>query len=107
MRSKHALNVPTVSITEVRKSPTRVFNLAAKKENAVYVSSHGMVVGVMLTPELFKSSTQHTEELEDRLIDAEAAPRPADTSTRIHTDTEIRGGHSTLTFYLDVDDGWK
>jgi hypothetical protein len=107
MAIMHTLDVPTASVTEVKKSPTRVFNLAAEKENAVYVFNRGSVSGVMLTQEQFEGFIQHIEELEDRLIDAETARRLADTSTRTYTDAEVRGNRATSTPHLDADDGWE
>jgi PHD/YefM family antitoxin component YafN of YafNO toxin-antitoxin module len=105
MATMHTLDVPTASITEVKKSPTRVFNLAAERASAVYVFNRGSVSGVMLTQEQFEGLIQHIEELEDRLIDAEAARRLVDTSARAYTDAEVRGNCSASTPHLDADDG--
>ncbi|MDR1083018.1 MAG: type II toxin-antitoxin system Phd/YefM family antitoxin [Coriobacteriales bacterium] len=103
----YTLNVPTASVTEVKKSPARIFDLAAERENAVYVFNRGSVSGVMLTQEQFEGFIRHIEELEDRLIDAEAARRLADTSVKTYTDAEVRGERSALSLPLDADDGWE
>jgi PHD/YefM family antitoxin component YafN of YafNO toxin-antitoxin module len=103
----HTLNVPTASLTDVKKSPTRIFNLAAERQNAVYVFNRGSVAGVLLTQEQFEGFIRHIEELEDRLLEAEAARRLADTSVRTYTDDEVRGNRSTSSPEQDADDGWE
>jgi hypothetical protein len=103
----HTLDVPTASITDVKKSPARVFDLAAEEQNAVYVFNRGSVSGVMLTQGQFEGFVRRIEELEDRLLDAEVARRLADTSARTYTDTEVRGDRSATIAPLDADDGWE
>jgi 3-methyladenine DNA glycosylase AlkD len=103
----HTLDVPTASITEVKKSPAKIFTLAAEKENAVYVFNRGSVSGVMLTQEQFEGFVQHIEELEDRLIDAEVARRLTDVSVKTYRDAEVRGERFAMIPSLDTDDGWE
>ena len=43
------LDVPTTSISEVKKSPTIVFKKAKEENTPVYVFNRGAVAGVMLT----------------------------------------------------------
>jgi DNA-damage-inducible protein J len=93
----HISDVPTASITDVKKSPARVFDLAAEEQNAVYVFNRGSVSGVMLTQGQFEGFVRRIEELEDRLLDAEAARRLADTSIRTYTDAEVHSDRSAVT----------
>lgn len=57
------LEVPTTSITEVKKSPMDVFNQAREAGTAVYVFNREKVAGVMLTQEQYENLLQ---ELHDR-----------------------------------------
>ena len=49
------LEVPTTSITEVKKSPMDVFNQAREAGTAVYVFNREKVAGVMLTQEQYEN----------------------------------------------------
>jgi hypothetical protein len=103
----HTLDVPTASITDVKKSPARIFSRAAEAGNAVYVFNRGTVSGVMLTQEQFEGFVRHIEALEDRLAESEAALRIADTATRTYTDAEVRGKRFDSPPCLDANDGWQ
>lgn len=46
------LEVPTSSITEVKRSPMEVFEQARKEGTGVYVFNREKVAGVMLTKEI-------------------------------------------------------
>ncbi|MFV0558960.1 MAG: type II toxin-antitoxin system Phd/YefM family antitoxin [Enterococcus sp.] len=48
------LEVPTTSITEVKKSPMDIFNQAREAGTAVYVFNREKVAGVMLTQEQYE-----------------------------------------------------
>ncbi|WP_122646575.1 type II toxin-antitoxin system Phd/YefM family antitoxin [Enterococcus mediterraneensis] len=52
------LEVPTTSITEVKKSPMDVFNQAREAGTAVYVFNREKVAGVMLTQEQYETLLQ-------------------------------------------------
>lgn len=52
------LEVPTTSITEVKKSPMDVFNQAREAGTAVYVFNREKVAGVMLTQEQYENLLQ-------------------------------------------------
>lgn len=60
------LEVPTTSITEVKKSPMDVFNQAREAETAVYVFNREKVAGVMLTQEQYENLLQELHELRAR-----------------------------------------
>jgi len=101
------LTLPTASISDVKKWPGKVFDLAAETHNAVYIFNRGTVSGVMLTREQFESLNQHIEDLEDRLLDAEAAKRLSSKKTKVYTDTGVRGSLAKETPTLDKYDGWQ
>ncbi len=52
------LEVPTTSITEVKKSPMDVFQQAREAETGVYVFNREKVAGVMLTQEQYEALLQ-------------------------------------------------
>lgn len=52
------LDVPTTSITEVKKSPMDVFEQAREAGTAVYVFNREKVAGVMLTQEQYENLLQ-------------------------------------------------
>ena len=67
------LEVPTTSITEVKKSPMDVFDQARQAGTAVYVFNREKVAGVMLTQEQYENLLQ------------ELHNRPAPEETQIET----------------------
>jgi PHD/YefM family antitoxin component YafN of YafNO toxin-antitoxin module len=85
--------VPTASISDIKRSPSAVFELAKREGNAVYAFSHGKVSGVMLTREQYESMAARIEQLEDQLLDTVVAKRIAiaDAESCVFTDVEVRG----------------
>lgn len=55
------LDVPTTSITEVKKSPMDVFNQAREAGTAVYVFNREKIAGVMLTQEQYETLLQELD----------------------------------------------
>ena len=55
------LEVPTSSITEVKRSPMDVFDQARKAETGVYIFNREKVAGVMLTQEQYETLLQELE----------------------------------------------
>lgn len=64
------LEVPTSSITEVKKSPMSVFKQAEEAETGVYIFNREKVAGVMLTQELYEGLLEELEQLRDQQITA-------------------------------------
>ncbi|MGI6156070.1 MAG: type II toxin-antitoxin system Phd/YefM family antitoxin, partial [Enterococcus lemanii] len=56
------LEVPTTSITEVKKSPMDVFQQAREARTGVYVFNREKVAGVMLTQEQYETLLQELAE---------------------------------------------
>jgi len=107
MNAMKTLDVPTASITDVKRSPGAVFGIAESSQNAVYVFNRGSVSGVMMTQAQFERLNRRIEVLEEQLLDAEAARRLACGSSRVYSDAEVRGGAAAASPSLDEDDGWE
>jgi PHD/YefM family antitoxin component YafN of YafNO toxin-antitoxin module len=102
-----ALNVLTVSISDVKMSPGKIFRMAESTNNGVYVFNRGTVVGVMLTQEQYERLTDGIEALTDRLIETEAAKRLLIAAQKIYKDHEVRDIKSDDALPIDMDDGWN
>ena len=61
------LDVPTSSITEVKKSPMDVFAQARKAETGVYIFNREKIAGVMLTKEQYEALVEELNTLRDTL----------------------------------------
>ena len=71
------LEVPTTSITEVKKSPMDVFQQARDARTGVYVFNREKIAGVMLTQEQYKTLLQELEESRQKIALTERADTQA------------------------------
>ena len=101
------LDVPTTSISEVKKSPTIVFKRAEKENTPVYVFNRGDVAGVMLTQEQYESLTNEIETLHERVLDLELEKRLASKGLELFSDEEVRGANANQFLSIDENDGWE
>ncbi|MDR3315237.1 MAG: type II toxin-antitoxin system Phd/YefM family antitoxin [Coriobacteriales bacterium] len=99
------LKVPTASISDVKKSPNRIFEWAASAHNGVYIFNRGEVAGVMLTQEQYETLNDTIDALEDALHDAEVARRIGQGSLTTYPDEAVRGSASS-NITIDDNDGW-
>ncbi|MBV7389313.1 type II toxin-antitoxin system Phd/YefM family antitoxin [Enterococcus alishanensis] len=60
------LDVPTSSITDVKKSPMDVFGQARKAGTGVYVFNREKVAGIMLTQEQYEELLEELSEFRDK-----------------------------------------
>jgi restriction endonuclease Mrr len=74
------LEVPTSSITEVKKSPMDVFAQAREAETGVYIFNREKIAGVMLTQEQYETLVQELEDLRKSKVKKTSRPAPAKTS---------------------------
>ncbi|HLQ40499.1 MAG TPA: type II toxin-antitoxin system Phd/YefM family antitoxin, partial [Tetragenococcus sp.] len=63
------LEVPTSSITEVKRSPMDVFEQARQAKTGVYVFNREKVAGVMLTQIQYETLLQELDDLRTQLTD--------------------------------------
>lgn len=71
------LEVPTTSITEVKKSPMDVFQQARDARTGVYVFNREKIAGVMLTQEQYETLLQELEESRQKIALTERADTQA------------------------------
>lgn len=71
------LEVPTTSITEVKKSPMDVFQQARDAGTGVYVFNREKIAGVMLTQEQYETLLQELEESRQKIALTEGAANQA------------------------------
>ena len=101
------LDVPTTSISEVKKSPTIIFKKAEKENTPVYVFNRGDVAGVMLTQEQYESLTNEIEVLHERVLDLEVEKRLVIKDLELYSDEEVRGANADQFLTIDENDGWE
>ena len=100
------LDVPTTSISEVKKSPTIVFKKAKEENTPVYVFNRGDVAGLMQTQEQYESMTNEIEALHERVLDLEVEKRLAIKDLELYSDEEVRGANADQFVTVDENDGW-
>ena len=71
------LEVPTTSITEVKKSPMDVFQQARDARTGVYVFNREKIAGIMLTQEQYETLLQELEESRQKIALTERADTQA------------------------------
>lgn len=76
------LDVPTKSISEVKRSPMEVFQLALEEGTGVYVFNQEQVAGVMISQEQYESLNKEIEYLQDQLAHLVAEKRILDKDDR-------------------------
>ncbi len=69
------LEVPTSSITEVKRSPMEVFEQAKQAGTAVYVFNREKVAGVMLTQNQYETLLQELDALRSETKDFSSTPQ--------------------------------
>ncbi|WP_159722749.1 type II toxin-antitoxin system Phd/YefM family antitoxin [Enterococcus sp. CSURQ0835] len=71
------LEVPTSSITEVKKSPMTVFEQARQAGTGVYIFNREKIAGVMLTKEQYEGLLEELTELRQRAAELVSEPAVA------------------------------
>lgn len=100
------LDIPTTSISDVKRSPMRAFQTADREEAGVYVFNREKVAGVMLTQEQYESLNKEIEDLYSQLDDLMVEKRLLAKTVQTFSDTEVRGEIATHSPILDEEDGW-
>lgn len=99
------LDVPTVSTTDVKKSPARIAKMAADLNTGVYVLNRGKALSVTLTPKQYQILVEAQEKLLDLEVEEKARKAiKTDDGTRIPANDVSKNG---IPDQIDPDDGWE
>lgn len=99
------LDVPTTSISDVKRSPMEAFQRADREAAGVYVFNREKVAGVMLTQQQYESLNKEIEELYSRLDDLTVEMRISNKNVRTYSDSEVRGAQVNPPSTIDEMDG--
>jgi len=89
---KKILDIPTATISDVKKSPINIFKRAYKEGKGVYILNRKKIEGVMLTQKKYESLIEENNYLNDKIIELVAEIRLLNKDVTIFSDLEVRGG---------------
>lgn len=101
------LDIPTTSISDVKRSPMAAFQKADQEAAGVYVFNREKVAGVMLTQKQYESLNREIDELYDQLADLTAEKRLLTKNIATISDLEVRGAVAAAPPVIDEEDGWE
>ena len=101
------LDIPTSSISEVKRSPMEIFQRADKEAAGVYVFNREKVAGVMLTQNQYESLNKEVDGLYDQIADLIAEKRLLNETVATFSDREVRGEIANERPSIDEEDGWE
>lgn len=105
--SMKVLDIPTSSISEVKRSPMDIFQKADKEAAGVYIFNREKVAGVMLTQKQYETLNKEIDELYDQIADLMAEKRVLNEKAAIFSDSEVRGAIANEMPTIDEEDGWE
>lgn len=97
------LDVPTTSITELKKAPMAIIDLAKESNTGVYVLNRNEVAGVVLSEHQYKAINKENDQLHEEILLLETALRLSKTDIVTFTDKEVRASYDVE---IDENDGW-
>ncbi|TGD20063.1 type II toxin-antitoxin system Phd/YefM family antitoxin [Levilactobacillus suantsaiihabitans] len=107
------MNIPFSNITDLKKSPTKLFARAAAKQTGVYIFNRDQPAGVVLDVADYEALVNQNEALQDRVFELE---QDYLVTQRLHRqdreqaplvdDQTVRGSLANETPHLDENDGW-
>lgn len=108
------MNVPFSNITDLKKSPTKLFNRAKNKKTGVYIFNRDQPAGVVLAVADYEKLVKQNEELQDQLFEMEqdyVVLQRILKQDREHTpmvdDKTVRGALADEEPVIDENDGWE
>lgn len=101
------LDIPTSSISEVKRSPMDIFQKADKEAAGVYIFNREKVAGVMLTQKQYETLNKEVDKLYDQIADLMAEKRLLNEKAAILSDSEVRGAIANEIPTIDEEDGWE
>ena len=69
------LDVPTVSVSDFKKSPKKIIEEARTKKTGVYVLNHSKPIAVVLGVDDYETLINNYEAMEEKIADLELAER--------------------------------
>ena len=101
------LDIPTSSISDVKRSPMEIFQKADKEAAGVYIFNREKVAGVMLTQKQYESLNKEVDGLHDQIADLIAEKRLLNEKVPTFSDSEVRGSIANEEPTIDEEDGWE
>lgn len=105
--SMKILDIPTSSISEVKRSPMEVFQKADKEAAGVYVFNREKIAGVMLTQKQYETLNKEVDDLYDQIADLIAEKRLLHEKVATFSDSEVRGSIANEMPTIDEEDWWE
>lgn len=103
------LDVPTTSISELKKDPRSLFKEAADQGTGVYVLNRNTPSGIVMSVEDYEMMVKRLDQLEDMFLEKEVTTRLAHDTGEYIDDETVRGKTkaNTETVEIDENDGWE
>ena len=101
------LDIPTSSISEVKRSPMEIFQKADKEAAGVYIFNREKVAGVMLTQKQYESLNKEVDSLYDQIADLITEKRLLNENIVTFSDNNVRGSIANEEPTIDEEDGWE
>jgi len=108
------MNVPISNITDLKKSPKKLFDEAGDKKTGVYVFNRDQPAGVVLAVADYEKLVNQNEELQEKLFEMEQdylvsqrLLKQAQAPTSLVDDKTVRGSVADEDPVVDENDGWE
>jgi len=108
------MKVPFSNITELKKSPTKLFEEAKSRKTGVYVFNRDQPAGVVLAVADYEELVNQNEELQDRLFELEQdyvvsqrLIKQEKENKPLMADKTVRGPAADDVPTIDENDGWE
>lgn len=102
------LDVPTTSISDFKKNPGTLFKEAEDQGTGVYVLNRNTPAGIVMSVKDYEAMVKKLDQLEDLLVEKNAASRLANDSGEYYSDEEVRGKNkANASVEIDENDGWE
>lgn len=103
------LDVPTSSITELKKDPSSLFKKAANQKTGVYVLNRNTPSGIVMSVKDYEAMVKRLDQLEDLFLEKTVENRIKHDSGQYYTDVQVRGKAKANSKNVEIneEDGWK
>jgi len=101
------LDIPTSTISDVKKSPMNVFRKASKAGEGVYILNRKKIAGVMLTQKQYETLLKENDYLNDKIVELLAEKRIFNKNPAVFSDREVRGEIANKEPVIDKADGFE